>query len=59
MRVVALAVVRHDQRPRGERHKFPGAQKGESIIGEEDQIHGGQEGRKERQHPPGAFSCLP
>ena len=44
-------MVRHDQRPRGQRHELPGDQKGEGVVGEHDQIHAGEKGREERQHP--------
>ena len=48
--VAALAMMRHDQRPRGERHELPGGQEGEGIVGEDNKVHAGQEGWIERQH---------
>ena len=49
-RVAALPVVRHDQRPRGERHELPGQQERECVVGQHDEIHAGEKGGKERQH---------
>ncbi len=43
-RVAGLAMVRHHQRPGGERHQFPGEQEAERIGGQDDQRHAGQEG---------------
>ena len=54
--VVALLVVRHHQRPRGERHELPGEQEREGVVGQDDQIHAGQEHRKERQDAAGRRS---
>ena len=49
-RVVGLAVMGHDQRPRGKRHQFPAEQEGEGVVGEHDEVHCGEKCRKERQH---------
>ena len=43
-------MVRHHQRPRGERHELPGEQIREGVIGEHDERHAGKESRIERQH---------
>ena len=43
-------MVRHHQRPGGERHELPGEQEGEGIVGEHDEVHAGEERRIERQH---------
>ena len=48
--VVGHAVVRHHQRPRGQRHELPGDQEGEGVVGEHDQRHAGEKGGIERQH---------
>ena len=50
-RVVLFAMVRHDERPRGERHELPGKQEREGIVRQHDKIHAGKERREERQHP--------
>ena len=50
-RIVLFAMVRHDERPRGERHELPREQEGEGIVRQHDQIHAGQERREEWQHP--------
>ena len=50
-RVVLFAMVRHDERPRGERHEFPGKQEREGVVRQHDKIHAGKERREERQHP--------
>ena len=50
MRVAALAMVRHHQRPGGERHQFPGEQEAERIVGDHHEVQAGEEGRIERQH---------
>ena len=52
-------MVRHDQRPGRERHELPRDQKGERIIGEHDEIHAGEKGRIERQHPQRRFFVAP
>ena len=43
-------MVRHHQRPRGERHEFPRPQEGESVIRQNYQIHPRKERREKRQH---------
>ena len=43
-------MVRHHQRPRGERHELPGQQERERVVGEHDQVHAGEKRREERQH---------
>ena len=48
--VLRDAMVRHHQRPRGERHELPGEQERESIVGKHDQRHAGEKGGIERQH---------
>ncbi len=48
--IVGLAMMRHHQRPRGERHELPGHQKREGVVGEQGQRHAGEEGGIERQH---------
>ena len=47
--IVGVAVVRHDQRPRGERHELPTEEEDEGVVGEQHEVHAGEEGRKERQ----------
>ncbi len=49
-RVVALAMMGHHQRPRGDRHELPGQQKRIGVVGEKDDVHAGEKGGKERQH---------
>ena len=46
-------IVRHHQRPRRKRHEFPGEQEGESVVGEDDEVHAGEEERVEGQHALG------
>ena len=48
MGVSLLPVMRHDQRPGGERHQLPGEQEGEGVVREDNQRHAGEEGGKER-----------
>ena len=43
-------MMRHHQRPGGERHELPGHQEGEGVVGQDDEVHAGEEGRIERQH---------
>ena len=50
-RVVAHAVVAHDERPGGKGHEFPGNQESEGIVGKHDKIHAGKERWIERQYP--------
>ncbi len=45
-----IAMMRHDQRPRGQRHQFPCEEKREGIVGDGDQDHAGEERRVERQN---------
>ena len=48
--VLAQPVVRHHQRPGRQRHELPGEQEGEGVVGEDHQVHAGEEQRIERQH---------
>ena len=48
-RVSFLAMMRHHQRPGGQRHQLPREQKGEGVVGDHHQRHAGQEGGIERQ----------
>ena len=52
-------MVRHHQRPGGKRHELPRQQKGEGVIGQHDERHGGKERRIKRQHAPGRGFVLP
>ena len=52
-RIVGVLVMGHDQRPRRERHEFPGQQEGERVVGEHHEAHAREEGRKERQDARG------
>ena len=52
-------MMRHHQCPGGERHEFPCDQEGEGVVGQHDEVHAGQEGGKERQHPGGRPFVLP
>ena len=47
--VLRLLVMRHDERPGGERHELPGEEEGEGVVGEDDEVHPGEERREERQ----------
>ena len=47
--VLAILMVRDHQRPRGQRHELPRHQEAEGVVGEHDQIHGGEIGGIERQ----------
>ncbi len=44
-------VVRHHQRPRRKRHELPTEQEGEGVVGEDDEVHPGEEERVEGQNP--------
>ena len=57
--IVARSVVRHDQRPRRQRHEFPAHEEAERIVGEDDEAHAGKECRIEWQHPPRRLLVLP
>jgi hypothetical protein len=46
-----VLMMGHDQRPRTQRHEFPGEQEREGVIGQQHQVHPGQKRRVERQHP--------
>lgn len=50
MRVARLAMMRHDERPRGQRHRLPGEQEGEGVVRHHDEVHRGEEGREKGQH---------
>jgi hypothetical protein len=45
-----VTVVRHHQRPGRERHELPGQQESEGVVGEDDQVHGGEKSGKEGKH---------
>ena len=49
-RVLVLAVMRHHQRPGGERHELPRQQERVGVGGDEHEVHAREEGGKERQH---------
>ncbi len=49
-RILVLAVVRHHQRPGGERHELPRQQEGIGVGGDQDEVHARKEGGEERQH---------
>jgi hypothetical protein len=44
-------MMRHDQRPRRQRHKFPGDEKRERVVSQHDERHAGEKGGEERQYP--------
>ena len=46
-------MMRHDQRPRGQRHQLPCEEKSEGVVSDGDQDHAGEERRVERQNPFG------
>jgi hypothetical protein len=48
--VFGMAVMGHDQRPRRQRHEFPGGQKRKGICGQHNDIHACQKCRIKRQH---------
>src|SRR6266850_3994894 len=43
----------HHERPRAERHEFPGQQERERVVREDHEIHAGEKHREERQHAVG------
>jgi hypothetical protein len=49
--VIGDAMMRHDERPRRQRHEFPRHQKSERVVGEHHDAHAGEKRRIERQHP--------
>ena len=51
--ILGVLVMGHDQRPRGQRHELPREQEGEGVVGEDHQVHGGEEDGIERQHTLG------
>ena len=51
-------VVRHHQRPGGQRHELPGDEEGEGVVGQHDEVHAGEERRIEWQHAPRRFLVL-
>ncbi len=48
--VARFTMVRHDQRPGGERHEFPAQQIGKRVVRQHHEVHAGQEGGEEGQH---------
>ena len=50
VRIAGFAMVRHHQRPGGERHQLPGEQEAERVVGDNHQVQPGEERRIERQH---------
>ena len=48
--ILAHLIVRHHQRPGGERHELPGEQEGEGIVGDDHEGHACEEQRIEGQH---------
>jgi hypothetical protein len=44
-------MMRHNERPRRQRHEFPRHQKSERVIGEHHDTHAGEKRRIEWQHP--------
>ena len=57
--VSLVAMMRHDQRPRGQRHQLPCEEKREGIVSDGDQDHAGEERRVERQNPFGVRLVAP
>ena len=51
--MAGVALMRHHQRPGGQRHQFPGEQKHEGVVGDGDERHAGEEGGIERQDASG------
>ena len=51
-------VVRHHQRPGGQRHELPGDEEGEGVVGQHDEVHAGEKRRIERQHAAGRLLVL-
>ncbi len=48
-----VAVIGEHDRPRRQGHELPRQQEREGVVGEDDQIHAGEKGGIERQHPGG------
>ncbi len=51
MGIAGFAVMGHHQRPRRQRHELPRHQEAEGVVGEQHEIHSGEECGEERQHP--------
>ncbi|MEY9882092.1 hypothetical protein ABIA43_003626 [Bradyrhizobium sp. USDA 328] len=56
--ILDLPVMRHDHRPGGQRHEFPGDQEAEGIVCQHDDIHRCEIGGIERQHASGGVLVL-
>jgi hypothetical protein len=48
--ILAHVIMRHHQRPGRQRHELPGEEKGEGVVGDDDEGHGGEEQRVEGEH---------
>ena len=48
--VARLAMMRHDKRPRCQRHELPAQQIGEGVVGQHHEVHAGEKGREEGKH---------
>ena len=49
-----LLVVGEHEHPGGERHELPGEQEAEGVVGQQDEVHAGEERRKEGENASGA-----
>ena len=57
--VFRLAMMRHDERPGGERHEFPAHEKHERVVGERHETHAREKRGIEREHPFGIVFVAP
>ena len=48
--VARLAMMRHDERPRRQRHELPAQQIGEGVVRQHHEVHAGEKGREEGKH---------
>ena len=48
--VAPFAMMRHDKRPRRQRHELPAQQIGEGVVRQHHEVHAGEKGGEKRKH---------